>query len=147
MYKTLPVVHVVNYLKSISILLIAALANPFCCCLAIGSSLDELEAKSQESAAHSCCSQSVEADQPESDSAADHKDCQHRIDKQSQIVDIDAGAHAVHKTVAVALFELPLTVDQLVNQSASVQGTAFVLNTSVLPSGRARTQVNCSYLL
>lgn len=136
-----------NFFKTVSVLLIAALANPFCCCLAIGSSLDELEAKSQESAAHSCCSQSSEPDQSKDDSASDHKDCQHRIDKQSQIVDIDVGAHGVHKAVAVAFFELPLTVNQLVDQRMSVQGTAFVFNTSVLPSGRARAQVNCSYLL
>lgn len=70
-----------NLFRIITIALITALANPFCCCL-LGDSTDS----NRNVQTHACCEAMQQTDFPKSgQSAHTPEDCPHRYEKESQI--------------------------------------------------------------
>lgn len=72
--------------KPITLLLVAAIANPMCCCLSFAEM--DLEASSEVSAdSHACCQQADISTQPEQSSPPGDHDCFHEEIEGSQYSD------------------------------------------------------------
>ncbi len=71
------------FYKTIAILLVAAIANPLCCCFAAFSGQEQ--AVEQAMVEHACCSKDHGQQQTSTSEKKSHQDCPHQLEKESQI--------------------------------------------------------------
>ena len=95
-----------NFFKTVSVFLIAALANPLCCCFAEGSV--EAEAATQ----HGCCDVKVE-DQGATTGASAHdsSECPHSVEKESQISESADSSESFSKSLHFYVHVLPFLIE------------------------------------
>lgn len=134
-------------LKTVAILLIAALANPICCCLAFSADVAETANNEEFSAEHACClaNQSAKKDQIPQE-RHDPRDCPHEYEKDSQI---SQSANAADALIKLSLFlptELPLPLEGIRIDSA--YSYARSNHEQILSKTRqSLSQTHCVYLL
>ncbi|MCH6256819.1 hypothetical protein MLD52_09695 [Puniceicoccaceae bacterium K14] len=88
------------FFKTAAILLIAAIANPFCCCLA---GMDTLEEASEY---HGCC-EAVKDTQNEAATQHNPDNCPHEAEKGAQIVENADSGSALVKLIDFVVFDFP----------------------------------------
>ncbi|MBC2608166.1 hypothetical protein [Pelagicoccus albus] len=78
--------------KAITLIIVAALANPLCCCFGIDGLLAHIGDNAPKQEMHACCSMQNEA-ASEAEQSAGHDECPHQIDRLSKILETDFGSH------------------------------------------------------
>ena len=86
-----------RFLKSTTLLLVAALANPMCCCLVLGEAESETVPVNQVVDAHACCHSTADAtsEQPDNSAAPADRDCYHEDIKLTQYNDVSSHSHSL----------------------------------------------------
>ncbi|MBK1878129.1 hypothetical protein [Pelagicoccus mobilis] len=90
-----------NRFKAITLLLVAAIANPLCCCFGVDAVWEKI-VEQPKVEAHSCCSM---ASSDEAVPVKDRDECPHEVERISKIVDGDTGFQ-LSKPLLVAVFSL-----------------------------------------
>jgi|GEM_PF-2866604 hypothetical protein len=139
-----------SLLKSITLLLVAALANPMCCCLVAGE-MDAASAPAKSlSDAHACCHSTDQGTASNHEESASHsdQDCYHEDLKLTQINDV-----SVHSQTLVAnldaLFAGYLTIGETGDDSVlrSFAKTEYRPFDSHFPPGSRISRSLCVYLI
>ena len=142
-----PILILMPLLKTVAFLLIAAIANPLCCCLAIAADASETANSETPTAEHACClaNQSSKTDHPPP-ARHDPSDCPHEVDKASQISQSANAADSLIKSSLFLLTELPpLFAEVLID---SVYSYARSNHAQIVSKPRQPlSQTHCVYLL
>ena len=106
------------FLKTVTFLLIAAIGNPYCCCLADTSS-------EEEAVQHACCELTQGLGHAKDDAASHNPDdCQHQVEKEAQISQVSESGDAVAKpTVSNAIMSVSFS-ERIVSSCGSKYQTA-----------------------
>lgn len=91
-----------NHFKAITLLVVAAIANPLCCCLGVDAFWQTLVEQPVEEA-NSCCMMSMAESGAEKSPVKNHDECPHELERISKIVDGDTSLQ-VSKPVFLATF-------------------------------------------
>ena len=138
-----------RFLKSITLLLVAALANPMCCCLVAGEMDAESAPAKSVSDAHACCHSTEQAtpNQEDSSSQGDH-DCYHEEIKVTQINDVSIHSQTLVSSLD-ALFTGYLAISDNADPSRlrSFAGSDDRLFDSHFPPGSRVSRSLCVYLI
>lgn len=137
-----------TFLKSITLFLAVAIANPMCCCLSFAKT--DIESLPEEASAspHACCKAGGETSSPKNASPAGDHDCYHEELGASQIND------AANGSLSSSIVSVPLSIEYLGATSSYTPSQACLLSDSQLPSaltrhfpGTSYSQVYCVFIL
>ncbi len=134
------------FFNTVAVVLIAAIANPLCCCLADVTVDSEPIPAKQLPVDHICCLAS-QGDESQQQSPEEHtpSDCPHQIEKDSQIRQIDSGDSLAKPVFFVAK---PLSANIFESDFKILSKTAIPDRTTEVRSRSIQVaQSYCVYLL
>ena len=128
--------------KAIALVLLAAIANPFCCCFAAAAPEDGGAKTARH--ADACCSTNERASQAGNDTETSHSDCRHLQERESII---SQAADTVSVSSLLLAVVAPLSyADELgqrgVEQEA-FQASRLQACSHFVPTGRMIAQAHC----
>lgn len=130
-----------SFFRIVAVLIVAAIANPWCCCYAGSSDMEDTVSY------HGCCEASKDmTSEGEQSPGHSPENCQHMIDRDAQINhSVDSG-DSLHKLAQALILDLPtfLRPSELDLQSKSSNKEGFA---SVSLPDTPFAQAYCVYLL